>query len=141
MSSSVSATLRAGCLWRFSDRPAGHAADIDLTFFSAPSYSTALQAAVDYAWSKGVVIVAATGNDGSSSPAFPAGDRGVVAVSNTDQNHGLNASSNYDADTLLAAPGMDIVTIVPGGGSTSVTGISRHKSWPSRTGTVVATIC
>src|SRR5206468_12295363 len=73
---------------------ADHGADVALMAFSASSYSAALQAAIDYAWSKGVILVAATGNDGTSSPAFPAGDRGVVGVSNTDQNDGLNASSN-----------------------------------------------
>ena len=84
---------------------ADHGADVALMAFSAPSYSSALQAAVDYAWSKGMVLVAATGNDGSSSAAFPAGDRGVIGVSNTDPSDALNASSNYGAATFLAAPG------------------------------------
>ena len=43
---------------------ADHGADVILMSFSATGYSSALQAAVDYAWSKGVVLVAATGNDG-----------------------------------------------------------------------------
>ncbi|HEY8987936.1 MAG TPA: S8 family serine peptidase, partial [Candidatus Limnocylindrales bacterium] len=107
---------------------ADHGADVALLAFSASGYSSALQAAVDYAWSKGVVVVAATGNDGSSSPAFPAGDRGVVGVSNTDQFDTLNASSNYGADTFLAAPGTEIMTLVPGGGTTSVTGTSASAA-------------
>src|SRR4029078_9813768 len=65
---------------------ADHGADVALMAFSAYGYSSAVQAAVDYAWSKGVVRVDATGNDGSSSAAFPAGYRGVVGVSNTDQS-------------------------------------------------------
>ena len=107
---------------------ADHGADVALMAFSASGYSSALQAAIDYAWSKGVVLVAATGNDGSSSAAFPAGDRGVVGVSNTDQSDTLNASSNYGADTFLAAPGTDILTVVPGGGTTSVTGTSASAA-------------
>src|SRR4029078_7100981 len=67
-----------------------HGADVALMAFSASGYSAALQAAGDYAWSKGVVRVDATGNDGSSSAAFPAGYRGVVGVSNTDQSDTLN---------------------------------------------------
>ncbi len=63
---------------------ADHGADVILMSFSATGYSSALQAAIDYAWSNGVVLVAAAGNDGSSTPAFPAGDRGVIGVSNTD---------------------------------------------------------
>src|SRR6266550_3844442 len=107
---------------------ADHGADVALMAFSASGYSSALQAAVDYAWSKGVILVAATGNDGSSTPAFPAGDHGVVGVSNTDQNDGLNASSNYGADTFLAAPGTDIVSIVPGGGTSTFTGTSASAA-------------
>src|SRR5258708_17454215 len=107
---------------------ADHGADVALMAFSASGYSLGLQAAVDYAWSKGVILVAATGNDGSSSAAFPAGDRGVIGVSNTNQSDALNASSNYGADTFLAAPGTDIVTIVPGGGTSSITGTSASAA-------------
>src|SRR5439155_15847851 len=55
-------------------------------------------------------------------------DRGVVGVSNTDQNDALNASSNYGADTFLAAPGTDIITLVPGGGTSSITGTSASAA-------------
>ena len=105
-----------------------HGADVALMAFSASGYSAALQAAVDYAWSHGVVLVAATGNDGSSSAAFPAGDRGVVGVSNTDQSDALNASSNYGADTFLAAPGTGILTLAAGGGTTTITGTSASAA-------------
>src|SRR4029078_8922983 len=107
---------------------ADHGADVALMAFSASGYSPALQAAVDYALSKGVVLVSATGNDASSSAAFPAGDRGVVGVSNTDQSDALNASSKYGVDTLLAAPGNGILTLVPGGGTNSITGTSASAA-------------
>ena len=71
----------AGVVWAVS-----HGADVINMSFSNPGYSAALQAAIDYAWAHDVVVVAATGNDGSSSATFPAGDRGVVGVSNTDQD-------------------------------------------------------
>src|SRR5439155_17006762 len=95
---------------------------------SNPGYSASLQAAIDYAWSKGVVLVAATGNDASSVTSFPAGDRGVIGVSNTDQNDALNASSNYGADTFLGAPGTEILTTAAGGGYSSVTGTSASAA-------------
>ena len=95
----------AGVVWAVD-----HGADVINMSFSNPGYSAALQAAIDYAWAHNVVVVAATGNDGSSTVTFPAGDRGVIGVSNTDQNDALNASSNYGADTFLGAPGTDIVT-------------------------------
>ena len=59
-------------------------ADVILMSFSNPGYSPALQAAIDYAWASGAVLVAATGNDGSSTATFPAGDRGVIGVASTD---------------------------------------------------------
>jgi len=101
-----------------------HGADVILMSFSNPGYSASLQAALDYAWSYGVVLVAATGNDGSSTTNFPAGDRGVIGVSNTNQNDNLDASSNYGADTFLGAPGTDILTTSAVGGTTSITGTS-----------------
>ena len=68
----------AGVVWA-----ADHGADVILMGFSNPGFSNALQDAVDYAWSSGAVLVAATGNDGSSSPYYPAGDAKVVGVSAT----------------------------------------------------------
>lgn len=107
---------------------ADHGADVALMAFSAAGYSSALQAAVDYAWSKGVVLVAATGNDGSSTNAFPAGDRGVIGVSNTDQNDALASSSNYGTDTFLGAPGVGIPTLSVGTGVTTISGTSASAA-------------
>jgi VCBS repeat-containing protein len=109
----------SGVVWA-----ADHGADVILMSFSNPGYSAALQAALDYAWSNGAVLVAATGNDGSSTATFPAGSSGVVGVSSTNASDELASSSNYGADTFLAAPGVGIVTTQAGGGTTSVTGTS-----------------
>jgi len=103
---------------------ADHGADVILMSFSNPGYSDALQAAIDYAWSKGAVVVAATGNDGSPTATFPAGDRGVVGVSSTNFMDSLDLSSNYGADTFLAAPGAGIETTTAGGGYATISGTS-----------------
>ena len=91
-----------------------HAADADadviLMAFSNPGFSTALQAAIDYAWDSGSVLVAATGNDGVSSATFPAGDRGVIGVTSTDASDTLAESANHGPAAFLAAPGVDILT-------------------------------
>jgi Subtilase family len=107
---------------------ADHGANVILMAFSNPSYSTALQAAIDYAWSKGAVLVAATGNDASSAPSYPAGDRGVVGVSATDQNDALSSFSNYGTDTFIAAPGVGIETTNAGGGYGSIDGTSASAA-------------
>jgi hypothetical protein len=103
---------------------ADNGADVILMSFSNPGYSPALQDAVDYAWSQGAVIVAATGNDAVSTPTFPAGDAGVIGVAGTDENDALVSSSNYGQDTFLAAPGVGIAADAPSGDVASVSGTS-----------------
>src|SRR5204863_2828155 len=87
---------------------ADHGADVALMSFSNPGYSQALQDAVDYAWSHSVVVVAATGNDGVSTPTYPAGDEKVVGVAATDTSDALWSGSNFGDDTFISAPGVDI---------------------------------
>ena len=107
---------------------ANHHANVALMSFAGEGYSPALQRAVDYAWSKGVVVVAATGNHGSSAPTYPAGDAHVVGVSATDPLDHLWSGSNYGLDTFLAAPGVGIVAETPGGGTTTITGTSASAA-------------
>jgi len=107
---------------------ADNGADVILMAFSNPGYSEMLQAAIDYAWDEGAVLVAATGNDGSSAATFPAGDRSVIGVSNTDRSDALEGSSNYGQAVFLGAPGTGIATTAVGGGYTSITGTSASAA-------------
>src|SRR5439155_4053926 len=108
---------------------ADHGADVILMGFSNPGFSQALQDAVSYAWSKGAVVVAATGNEGSSSPTYPAGDADVMGVSATDSTDSLWSSSNYGPDAFIAAPGVGITADAVGGGTRSVTGTSASAAF------------
>ncbi|HEY5515821.1 MAG TPA: S8 family serine peptidase, partial [Pengzhenrongella sp.] len=85
-------------------------ASVILMAFSNPGYSSALQAAVDYAWANDAVLVAADGNDGTVAKSYPAGDRGVMGIASTDDADALAADSNHGPQTFLAAPGVDILT-------------------------------
>ncbi len=105
-----------------------HGADVINMSFSNPGFSAALQAAIDYAWDHDVVVVAATGNDGSSSASYPAGDRGVVGVSSTNEADQLDADSNHGDDTFLGAPGEGIRTLAAGGGTVTVSGTSAASA-------------
>ena len=102
---------------------ADHGADVILMAFSNPGFSPDLQDAIDYAWSKGAVIVASTGNDGSSTPNYPAGDARVVGVSATDENDALWSGSNFGTHTFIAAPGVGIASA-----DGSVTGTSASAA-------------
>lgn len=73
--------------------------------------SVTLQNAVNYAWSKGVVIVAAAGNNGDSVPCYPGACTNVVAVSATDSSDIRTSWSNYGSYIDIAAPGSNILTL------------------------------
>src|SRR5438445_4347836 len=95
----------AGVIWA-----ADHGADVILMAFSNPGFSPNLQDAIDYAWSKGIVLVAAVGNSAVTDATFPAGDRGVMGVAATDANDALAYFSNDGQAVFIAAPGVDITT-------------------------------
>jgi len=79
--------------------------------FGAPCSSSSIeQDAIDNAWSKGVLIVAAAGNDGRSEPICPAARNHVLAVSATDEDDNLASFSNFGSFVDLSAPGVNIVT-------------------------------
>lgn len=65
----------------------------------------ALRAALEFAASKNVTVVAAAGNAGlDAKDTSPASCPGVIAVAATDKNNALASYSNYGS-VLLAAPG------------------------------------
>jgi subtilisin family serine protease len=74
------------------------------------SPSSTLQDAINYAWSNNVVVVAAAGNNGNSTPQYPAACEHVVAVSATDPNDALASFSSTGGHLVLAAPGDNIYT-------------------------------
>ena len=82
--------------------------------FNGPS--STLQNAVNYAWNKGLVIVAAAANASTTTPYYPAAYDKVVAVSATDQNDNRASFSNYGTWIEVAAPGVSIYTTAKGGG-------------------------
>lgn len=80
------------------------------------------RAAIRYAISKGVVLVAAAGNDGARKPdaggyapySYPAAFPGVVSVGATDRRLRRASFSNWNSSVLVAAPGVDIMGAGPG---------------------------
>jgi thermitase len=74
----------------------------------------AVRDAVSYAWSHGVLIVAAAGNDNTAVPTYPAAYPHVIAVAATDNTDRRASFSNANASWVqLAAPGVGIVTTTP----------------------------
>jgi serine protease len=67
--------------------------------------SKMMKEAIDYAYTKGVVVVAAAGNSGQNASAYPARYPHVISVAATD-SAGLKAPySNFGAGVDISAPG------------------------------------
>jgi thermitase len=79
-----------------------------------PSSSPALEEAIDYAWSKGVVLTAGAGNNIKSIPVYPAAYPEVIAVAATDPGGGLWSRSNCGDWVDAYAPGVEIYSTLPG---------------------------
>ncbi len=71
--------------------------------------------ALDYAYEKGCVLVAAAGNNGSTSISYPAAHENVIAVGASDINDCRAEFSNYGNGLDLVAPGINIYSTIPGG--------------------------
>lgn len=75
--------------------------------------SELLHDAVRYAYSAGVLLVAAAGNDNTNMESYPAAYNEVIAVAATDQNDVKADFSNYGDWIELAAPGVGIYSTMP----------------------------
>lgn len=66
--------------------------------------------AINYAWKKGVLLVAASGNDGEKNEiSYPAASPRVLSVGATDSRDKEASFSNFDRKLDLLAPGVDIL--------------------------------
>jgi thermitase len=99
------------------------------------TYSDTLNYAVQYAWSKGVVVVAAAGNNGNSTKTYPAALDNVIAVASTDASDKRASSSNYGSWVDVAAPGVDIYSTAP---DTSSTLFGSTTKYGTKSGTSMA---
>ncbi|MCS1352535.1 S8 family peptidase [Mechercharimyces sp. CAU 1602] len=75
-----------------------------------PQSSQVIEDAVEYAVSKGVLVVAAAGNESTSSPSYPAYYEGALSVAAVDANDTIADFSNYGDWVDVAAPGVDIIS-------------------------------
>ncbi|MEO0249513.1 MAG: S8 family serine peptidase, partial [candidate division WOR-3 bacterium] len=76
------------------------------------TYYAILEAACQYAWDSGCVLVASSGST-PGSIYYPAKFPTVIAVGAVDQNLNLAPFSSYGPEQELVAPGVNIYTIVP----------------------------
>jgi len=96
---------------------------VNMSFAGPPD--PRLRDALQKAYKKGMVLVAAAGNAGPSSPPlFPGADPNVIAVTATDSEDALFPGANRGSYVAVAAPGVDILAPAPAGTYQLTTGTS-----------------
>jgi len=97
------------------DWAASHEARIVNMSFAGPA-DTMMHDMIGRAHARGVVLIAAVGNAGPKSPPlYPAADREVIGVTATDADDKLLPQANRGPQVAVAAPGVDILAVAPGG--------------------------
>jgi subtilisin family serine protease/flagellar hook assembly protein FlgD len=125
----------AGITWA-----ADHGADVINLSLGGSDSSDAEKAAIKYAQDKGVLVVAAAGNEGVTVPEYPAAYPGVIAVGATDTRTMTRATfSNHGSWVTVAAPGVDIYSSVPPKGSELWTATESKTGYAAGDGTSFST--
>ncbi|MFJ7832561.1 S8 family serine peptidase [Peribacillus sp. NPDC097284] len=88
-------------------------ADIINLSLTMEDYTEVLDYSIQSAWKKGILIVAAAGNEDTKTEQYPAALEHVLGVSATTKQDKKADFSNYGASIDLAAPGLDIYSTVP----------------------------
>ena len=100
---------------------ANHGAKVINLSLGAASPSAVMEDAVNYAYFKGVTVVAAAGNQNTLGVLYPAAYDHAIAVASTDASNNRSSFSNYGPEIDLAAPGSNIYSTYWNGGSTYAT--------------------
>jgi Subtilase family len=96
---------------------------INMSFAGPPDPS--LERALKLAYDKGIVLVAAGGNAGPTSPPlFPGANPLVIAVTATDVEDKLFTNANRGKYISVAAPGVDILVAAPDSNYQFISGTS-----------------
>src|SRR3990167_1952893 len=122
--------VAAGNIWA-----ADNGADIINMSLGGTGFSQIMQDAVDYAYSKGILIFAAAGNSGGEGVLYPARYDSVIAVAATDSLDNRASFSTYGPEVELGAPGVANLSSVPIGSC----GLCDPSGYRSLSGTSMAT--
>jgi subtilisin family serine protease len=102
--------IAAGIVWAID-----HGARVINLSLGGPGTTPELTAALAYAARKGVVVVAAAGNSGTTIPFYPAADPNALSVAATTFDDQPYNWTNFGSWVNVAAPGCNIAPILSGG--------------------------
>lgn len=100
--------------------------------------SATMKDAIDYAFNKGLVIVAAAGNNNGGAVIYPAAYENVIAVSATNFNDNIASFSSVGQEVDVAAPGENVFSTFPSYRFTIGTKYGRAKYYDVGSGTSMA---
>ena len=101
-------TMADGIIWAV--QQGASVINISAEFFGP---SEELEAAIDYAWEEGALVVAAAGNRGNQMPVYPAYYENCIAVAASTPDGTLAPLSSYGDWVDVVAPGFDIYSTLP----------------------------
>jgi subtilisin len=106
---------------------------LNMSLGSPSPAPSALERMFDLAWSKGLILVVAAGNDGGDVN-FPARYQSAIAVSAIDSDNVIAEFSSRGPKVELCAPGVDVLSTLPGNKYGTLSGTSMAT--PHVTGAV-----
>ena len=113
---------------------ASHGAGVINLSLGSVEPSRAMQAALAYAVSRGIVVVASAGNSGATGPAYtpysyPASFTGVVSVAAVNDSGVRAPFSDRNSSVVLSAPGVSVIGAGPGGTYLQASGTSPASAF------------
>ena len=105
--------------------------------FSLPEDNKELNAAIEFAKSRGVFCASSTGNEGADLTVYPAKYAPVTGVTATDMKDVAAPFTNFGQSADVAAPGLGVITTFPGGTYALVSGTSFSTPFLSSGGALV----
>ncbi len=101
------------------------------------SNTTSLRQAVDYAVGKGVIIISAVGNNGTTKYQYPAAYGNVIGVGSVGRTDGVSGFSQRNDSVFVTAPGEDVCGLGNDSSSAYVKGEGTSYSTPHVTAAAV----
>ncbi len=84
--------------------------------FGDSKFSYVLRDVIKYAYDRGVILIASSGNTPTSTPHYPSGYSEVISVGNSTEDDFVASNSTYGSTLDLVAPGTSILSTKNGGG-------------------------